>query len=140
MDIVIRALHSIPNWASFGLVTLTICTAFLLMPALRKRMLAVEKPVNDAAMDGVKTVTTFLVLVLAFSLNLVMGQHRQVEEQVQREATLINQLDRGLLRTGPPELVALRPVLIAYASSLVQDEWPRMAVGGRSQEAYTLYN
>ncbi|MBC7433503.1 MAG: DUF4239 domain-containing protein [Rubritepida sp.] len=99
-----------------------------------------EKPVNDAAMDGVKTVTTFLVLVLAFSLNLVMGQHRQVEEQVQREATLINQLDRGLLRTGPPELVALRPVLIAYASSLVLDEWPRMAVGGRSQEAYALYN
>ena len=129
-----------PNWVSFSLTTFVLCATFMVMPVLRRRLLRVDKAVGDAAMDGVKTVTTFMVLVLAFSLSLVMGQHRQMEELVQREATLINQLDRGLLRTGPPELAVLRPVLVEYARTVVGDEWPRMANAGRSPRAYELFN
>ena len=140
MDTLIRFLHSMPNWVSFSLITFVLCGAFIVMPVLRRRFLPVDKSVSDAAMDGVKTVSTFMVLVLAFSLSLVMSQHRQVEELVQREATLINQLDRGLLRAGPAELVALRPVLVEYARSVVNDEWPRMADAGRSPRTYELFN
>lgn len=142
MDLLIRFLHSLPNWATFVITTLTLCGAFHLMPYLRRRLTGreVDKAVSDSAMDGIKAVTTFMVLILAFSLSLVMGQHRQIEELVQREATLINQLDRGLLRTGPPELLALRPLLVEYARSVVQDEWPRLADGGRSERAYAQFN
>ena len=142
MDALIVFLHARPSWVVFALCTGVLCGLTMAMPLLRRRLFRqmVEKAVSDAAMDGVKTVTTFMVLVLAFSLNLVMSQHRQVEELVQREATLINQLDRGLLRTGPAELQALRPVLVEYARLLVDDEWPLMGRGDRSISAYRKFN
>ena len=141
MDGLIVFLHARPSWVVFTLCTAGRCGITILMPVLRRLLrFDVDKAVSDAAMDGVKTVTTFMVLILAFSLSLVMSQHRQVEEQVQREATLINQLDRGLLRTGPPELVALRPLLVEYARSVVIDEWPRMATASRSPITYDRFN
>lgn len=142
MDGLIVFLHTLPNWVTFSLTTFVLCSVFIVMPAVRQRLihLDVDKAVSDAAMDGVKTVTTFMILILAFSLSLVMAQHRTVEEHVQREATLINQLDRGLLRTGPAELVAIRPMLVDYARSVVADEWPQMATAGRSLITYAKFN
>jgi len=142
MDALIHHLHSLPNWATFALTCLVLTGSFMIMPLLRRQLTPIrpDKPTTDAAMDGVKAVTTFLVFILAVSLNSVMGQHRQVEEIVQREATLVGQIDRGLLRTGPEELRALRPVLNDYIRTVITEEWPLMAEGGRSARAYDLFN
>lgn len=140
MQAILDFVHDHPNWVGFAVVAATLCGSGLLMPQLRRAFRPGPLPdeVNDGAMDAMKALATFLVFVLAVSLNQVMTQQRQAEELVQREASLQTQVDRGLARIGVPALAAQRPVLVAYMRALVEREWPAMARGEHSEEAAEL--
>lgn len=137
MDALIRLAHSQPNIVTFLAVPGALAGLAVLLPVLRRRLTGhqPEEKVTTAALDGLKAVATFLVFILAVSLNQAINQLRVAEEVVQREAGLLVQLDRGLLRVGEPALAALRPLLADYLRLVVEEEWPRMAEGERSERA-----
>lgn len=72
------------------------------------------------------TLFTMTSLVLTFTLVQADINYRQADSLVTNEASRIDQLDRLLTRYGDADVAKARPMLRAYATSLVKDEWPVM--------------
>jgi len=72
------------------------------------------------------TLFTMTSLVLTFTLVQADINYRQADALVTNEASRIDQLDRLLTRYGDTDVAKARPLLRAYAMSLVKDEWPVM--------------
>jgi hypothetical protein len=87
------------------------------------------------AEEGFKLFTSITLLLIAFSLVRVQGDHRNVEDLVTREAAIIVKLNRALVSYGGRDAAELRSDLKEYASSLVNDEWPKMIEKGRSEDS-----
>ncbi len=90
------------------------------------------------AEEGFKLVTTLTLLLLAFCLVRAQEDHRNVEDLVAREATIIYKLNTALGSFGTPEAAALQNKTRLYAESTVNDEWPLLAKGGRSGKVSAL--
>jgi hypothetical protein len=90
------------------------------------------------AEEGFKLFTSITLLLIAFSLVRVQGDHRNVEDLVSREAALILKLNRSLAAFGGPFAAELQSDLKDYANAVVDDEWPLMAKNERSNEASNL--
>ncbi|MBT8524454.1 DUF4239 domain-containing protein [Polynucleobacter paneuropaeus] len=88
---------------------------------------------SKLASDLHPSVVVLCSLVLTFSLLQVLDDVHKVDALVATEATQINNLDRALTRYGDPSAEAVRPALISYAKSIVQDEWPMLLRGQGSQ-------
>ena len=95
---------------------------------------------SDAAFDAFKAVMAMTSVALAFALVEANNNLHAVQAIVAKEASAISAADRALLRSGNAEWVALRPVLAAYATSIVVDEWPLLATEGRSRDTDDAYN
>src|SRR5438045_2036768 len=119
-----------------GMVALTAA-----MPWLRARLLRLDvgRPVSDGASDALKGVAGFMVFVVAFSLVQVQGQFRAAEDMALKEATAVSTMDRTLFHFGTPESLAARGDLLAYARSVVTEEWPLLAANHRSARTDALY-
>jgi hypothetical protein len=85
------------------------------------------------AEEGFKLFTSITLLLIAFSLVRVQGDHRNVEDLVSRESAIIVKLNRALISYGGRDAAELRVDLKEYASSLVEDEWPKMSERDRSE-------
>jgi hypothetical protein len=91
-------------------------------------------PNNDRADYIIRAQATLIAvtgMVLAFSLVQAQGNIRRAEELVAKEASIINTLDRLLLRYGE-QGAALRPLLRSYTTSVIEDEWPALRDGQSS--------
>lgn len=77
---------------------------------------------------------TMTALVLTFTLIEAERNFRQIEANITSEASQINQLDRLLARFDGAVGQASRPLLRAYAQSIVKDEWPAMLRLGDSSD------
>lgn len=86
-------------------------------------------------------VTLFSVcgLVLAFSLVAVFSTYNRAEAAAAAEATMINNMDRLMIRFGDPRVAELRQSLHAYAESIVEDEWPLLQHGVGSEQTTQLF-
>jgi hypothetical protein len=102
-----------------------------LLPSLRKTFPALEPSLEntDFVLRIQGTLFTMTGFALAITLVQAQGNFRRVEALVSTEASQVNTLDRLMTRYGEPEVAALRPKLLDYALSIVQDEWPSMAQG-----------
>jgi hypothetical protein len=78
------------------------------------------------------------VLLLAFCLVRVQGDHRTVEDLVAREATIIFKLNRALNGFDSDEIDVLRENLKLYTASIIDVEWPLLAHGERSEATSDL--
>lgn len=85
------------------------------------------------------TLFTMSSLVVAFTLVQATTNFRQTDSLVQAEASQINSLDRLLTRYGEIDVAALRPLLLAYAKSIVGDEWPAMLRDRGSDKTASLF-
>ncbi|MBS7790230.1 DUF4239 domain-containing protein [Roseococcus sp. SDR] len=134
--------HAVPNWVVFVTVTAVLIGLGLTLPLLARALRGqdTDDAANRFTLDGIRGVSTMLALILGFSLNQVLVNFREASELVTREASVVNQLDRGLLRLGVPEFEQLRPVLLEYVRVTVTEEWPLMARGQRSEAAQQLFN
>ncbi len=83
---------------------------------------------------------TMTALVLAFTLVEADTNFRRVDAQVTTEASQLNQLDRLLVRYGSADAGKVRPLLRAYALSIVGDEWPQMLKGGSSEKTSAAFS
>ncbi len=90
------------------------------------------EPLAKGAEESFKLFTSITLLLLAFCLVRVQGDHRNVEDLVAREATIVYKLDRALAGYGAPQATPLRELTRRYAQSVVDDEWLLLAQGGRS--------
>jgi len=66
-------------------------------------------------------------IMLAFSAVQVWEEYRQADQAVSAEAAATSELYRDLTAYGPDSRPA-RQALIAYVRSVVNDEWPRLAI------------
>lgn len=87
------------------------------------------------AEEGFKLFTSITLLLIAFSLVRVQGDHRNVEDLVSREAALMFKLNRSLAAFGGAHAIELQGDLKGYANAVVEDEWPLMAKNQRSEDA-----
>lgn len=93
-----------------------------------------------AALDGFKGITSILGILAAFSLVQANGNVRMAQEQVAKEAALTQTIDRVLLRSGQPDLAAIRPLVNAYLKARIEKEWPVLAEANRSPETDRAYS
>ena len=141
MKALLLFLHSVPDLVALPLVVGVVVSAAMAAPFFGKLVLRV--PANDArddaAFDAYKAIMAMVSVVLAFSLVQVNGNLRACETLVAREGAAFATVDRTLLRFGAESAVAIRPLLNAYGRSRIQDEWPALTRGDRSQVTDDAY-
>lgn len=134
-------LYSFPDL--FILVSLAAILAAVIvgLPSLVRRLPWMTP--GDANTDFVlrmqATLFTMTSLVLAFTLVEAETNFRKVDALVSTEASQLNRLDRLLTRYGDPAAEAVRPALLAYAQSIVTDEWPAMLKGIPSEKTRAAF-
>jgi hypothetical protein len=133
-------LHSLPNIVigisimSIGLILSTAIPFYIRW----KYKLNPDEHLAKGAEEGFKLFTSITLLLIAFSLVRVQGDHRNVEDLVSREAALMFKLNRSLASFNGQHAPELQVDLKNYAKALVNDEWPLMAKNERSEEASNL--
>lgn len=76
----------------------------------------------------------FMCLTLVFILNQALGKIASLEQMVAIEASHIKNLDKLLGRVTDPIAKDTRLALYRYAASVVDQEWPAMALGQSSRD------
>jgi Protein of unknown function (DUF4239) len=121
-------LYNLPEAAILVLTVVVIVGLMATLP-LAVRRIPWMRP-SDLNTDFVvrtqATLFTMTSLVLTFTLVQADINFRQADALVTNEASRIDQLDRLLTRYGDADVAKARPLLRAYAMSLVKDEWPVM--------------
>ena len=142
MSTLLSQFHLLPDIAILGLVVALISGLAMLAPHLARHVLRIktDDSRHAAALDAYKAIMGMTGVVLAFALVEANNNLHAIEGIVAKEAAAIAATDRALLRSGNPELVALRPALAAYGSSVIKDEWPILAEEDRSEETDSAYN
>ena len=134
-------LYTIPEPLVMAWAAAIMIFAIVVLPRIVQRFSFMAP--NDFNTDFVLRVQTTLFtmtsLVLAFTLVQADRNYRDADALVQVEASQINNLDRLLTRYGAPEVAAIRPDLLAYAKSVVKDEWPAMLIDRGSEKTRGLY-
>lgn len=133
-------LHTLSNFR-IGLLIVSLGLAVsTLVPFLIRWKFALTpgEHLAKGAEESFKLFTSVTMLLLAFCLVRVQGDHRSVEDLVAREATIIFKLNRALAGFGGDDAVGLRENLKLYATSTVNDEWPLLAHGQRSEATSDL--
>ena len=133
----ISYLHTLPNiviglgFMCIGLLLSTVIPSYIRW----KYKLNPGEHLAKGAEEGFKLFTSITLLLIAFSLVRVQGDHRNVEDLVSREAALMFKLNRSLAAFGGANAAELQGDLKSYANAVVDDEWPLMAKNERSEEA-----
>ena len=134
-------LYTLPDPVLLALSAAILALAVVFLPRAIRRLPHLRP--SDANTDFVIRVQTTLFtmtsLVVAFTLVQANVNARQAEALVQAEASQINSLDRLLARYGESDVAAIRPLLLAYAKSIVRDEWPAMLTDRGSEKTAALY-
>lgn len=133
----INYLHTLPNIViGLGIVSVGLFLSTVIPFYIRwKYKLNPDEHLAKGAEEGFKLFTSITLLLIAFSLVRVQGDHRNVEDLVSREAALMFKLNRSLAAFGGPQATELQSDLKNYATAVVDDEWPQMAKNERSEEA-----
>lgn len=136
----INWLHTLPNLSIGFLIVGFGLTISTLVPLLIRWKFSLNpgEHVAKGAEESFKLFTSVTMLLLAFCLVRVQGDHRTVEDLVSREATIIFKLNRALVGFGGDDAVMLRENLKLYAASTVDVEWPLLAQGLRSEATSDL--
>jgi hypothetical protein len=139
---ILTLLHNLSDLQILLLTVCAITAAAVIAPHVGRHILRLPENSarDDAAFDAFKAIMSMIGVVMAFSLVQANTNLHAVETTVGKEAAALISTDRILLRSGKPELVALRPLLAAYGNSLIHDEWPELRTGERSDEATEAYN
>ena len=138
---ILHFLHQRSDLTILMIVVTTLTILAMLAPHIGRRVfrLPESEDRDSASFDAYKAVMSMIGVVLAFSLVQANNNLRSVETTVAKEGVAITSTDRVLLRIGKPELTAFRPLLAAYGKTIVDDEWPILASGERSQAVDDAY-
>jgi hypothetical protein len=129
-------LYALPDDAILALFVGLFGGSVALLPQILERIPSVRPSAanTDFILRIQSTLFTMTGFALAFTLVQAQANFRRVEGVVLAEAAEINTLDRLLTRYGDEQVGAIRPLLLGYAQSIAQDEWPRMMVESESDK------
>jgi len=129
-------LYALPDAAILILSIVVVASVMALLPLLVRRLpnFDPDEHTTDFALRLQGTLFTMTSLLLAFTLVQAQANFRIADGLVATEASQINRLDRLLSQYGDKAAGLLRTELRAYASSIVDDEWPRMLRGEDSEK------
>jgi hypothetical protein len=133
-------LYGLPEPLLLAVSSAILVGLMVFLPALVRRLPGMAP--NDANTDFVLRIQTTLFtmtsLVLTFTLVQADINFRQVDSLVSAEAARIEQFDRLLTRYGSAAAAMVRPLLRAYAQSIVNEEWPSMLSGDNGATGRTF--
>lgn len=121
--------HTLSNVLT-GTIILTVGLLLTtLAPFLIRRRFKLDpsEPVAKGAEESFKLFTSLTLLLLAFCLVRMQGDHRGTEDMVAREGTVIIKLDRAYASFGGENGDHLRTGLAQYVKLVLQEEWPLLA-------------
>jgi hypothetical protein len=98
----INWLHTLPN-VTVGLIVLTVffsCTTVIPYFVRRRLSWKPSEPFVKGAEESFKLFTSLTMLLLTFCLVRVQVDHRNVEDLVSREATIVIKMNRSLISYG----------------------------------------
>jgi hypothetical protein len=134
--VVIDWLYTLPESLILVIPVTILVLLIVFLPRLIRRIPWL--PPSDANSDFVlrmqATLFTMTSLVLTFTLVQADINFRQADGLVSSEAARIDQLDRLLTRYGNDEAREVRPLLRAYARSIVDRDWPAMLMDQGDRE------
>ena len=90
------------------------------------------------AEESFKLFISLTLLLLAFCLVRMQGDHRGVEDLVAREGTILVKLDRSYEAFGGEIGPKLQTDLLKYAKLVVTEEWRVLEQGGRNDKVSEL--
>ena len=110
------------------------------IPYVVRRYFNVHPSENVAkgADESVKIAISITILLLAFCLVRMQGDHRSTEDLVTREATVMLKLDRAYRTYGGEAATAMHQDLVQYANLVVNDEWKLLSKGESSEAAQVV--
>jgi hypothetical protein len=136
----IAFLYSLPDLGVAILFGVALALVFAMAPMLRLRLFGHVSDANsEIARTTITAITGFTGLVLAFSLVQAQGNLRIVQQTVSAEAMQLEQMDRLLAHYGDAKVAAIREAVLAYAESIVADEWPMLSEHSSSQRTADLF-
>jgi hypothetical protein len=135
-------LYNLPEAAILVVTVVLIVSLMAALPfAVRRIPWMRSSDLNtDFVVRTQATLFTMTSLVLTFTLVQADINYRQADALVTNEATRIDQLDRLLTRYGDEDVAKARPLLRAYATSLVRDEWPVMLKDQRHENTAQTFS
>jgi len=102
---------------------------------IRRRFnLTPDDGLAKGAEESFKVLISVTILLLAFCLVRLQGDHRTTEDLVSRQAMVMLKLDRAFGAFGGTEGARLHSFLEQYAQSVLDDEWPLLIQNGRSDK------
>jgi hypothetical protein len=83
--------------------------------------------VKDAALSLFRGLAILVSLLLSLAFGDVISELVQIRNTVKREALAIKELDNYLKLYGVEKTSEIRTLLVAYAQSVIDDDWPALA-------------
>ena len=139
-------LYTLPDWALLAFWAALLAGLMVVLPFLTQRIpwLAPSPENTDFVLRLQATLFTITSFVVAFTLVQAEFNFRKVDALISAEASHINRLDRLLVRYGDRAGDAVRPHILAYARSVVVDEWPSLLDKGigsdKTRESFVLFS
>ena len=136
----ITFLYSLPDLGVVILFGSVLALVFALAPLLRLRLFGHVSDANsEIARTTITAITGFTGVVLAFSLVQAQGNLRGGQQTVASEAMQLEQMDRLLTQYGDAKVAAIHEAVLAYAESVVADEWPKLSEHSSSKRTADLF-
>jgi len=137
----IKLINSWPDWLiiiifSFACLILMYGLHAVLRPILNRLIPDEERELSISIHS---TMVSALAAIIAFSMVQALSNFQKADAIVSMEATQINNLDRLLTRYGDHKFDDIRSDLLAYAESIVKDEWPNLYQGEGSAKTQQLF-
>lgn len=128
--IVRSLLINVPTvWLGVGLVILTVGLSLLGLIIVRRRVpLKTLKANQDVAGFVIAVVGVIYAVLLAFVVVIVWEDFGSADTTANNEAAAVGDLYRDAIGVGGPQGNQLKTAVQTYAMSVVDSEWPHMAV------------
>lgn len=128
----------LPNWVFFVIFPIIAWLCLALVTFLLKVIFTRPSHSEELDSDVIDTATqnamSAVYVVLGFVLVLVMTTANEVDSNIAKEASQIENLDRLLVMENSPESLLARQSLKFYAQSIVNDEWKQLSEGAGSEK------
>lgn len=135
-------LYNFPDWLLGSVIVGMTLGLALLGHWLWRRCLVwtVSEERTGLAMTMLGVVSMLLSLLLAFSSVSVWEAYAGAAGAATAEAGVAGELVRDLAVYGGPAATATRETVRAYLESVIAEDWPAMAAGGRSESTSHKFN
>jgi hypothetical protein len=134
--------YNLPSWLVCFVFVFGLAGAALAGHRLWRRVVTLEynAETTGLAMGMLAIVAMILSLLLAFSSVSVWDAYSGADSAAASEASVAGELVRDLAVYGGPAANATREAVRVYLQSIIAEEWPAMAKGGRSETASHKFN